>query len=540
MRPARPRPRLCRNRTAHADPGIATTCSGGSERSGLCTLRAARTHRPPPHALGAVVTAPRASVPPRSARTWFCKPAPVSPLNCARRGWENLGVDRLGCESCSATLTFAVKAGLSAAERKIAADKFAGKLESGHDDLCPWRGKTCNVSLAAFPPLSQAVIEVIARGRPVGVSALPAVTASSPTPPRTQARFRSRVEAIQGASALLEIPALAPAAVARIAETHRRSLGMLVQQGALRQHSLEVPESPRDPRKGAEHGEGAARNAGTPAADSEPLQAATADATGAARLLALCGWDLVAPGLTSEPGASLPDATTPPQLRCGLCGAKRVLRTRLEVSGDRDNRGAGDGARAWSAGEGHARPAPPVASADAIRLRDLGRTIAGGDPSQAVVRAARLGLISAAPFGSRSVQPAFGPATPPPLARTRPPPVQTPASAPATVGAVVGEVMTPRMGPPVPRRGREAEEATAMDPLAAHRPFCPVVVSPVGEEGNYGEGTYSMCAWRGQEAQVGGWDRVWSGPVVFCRDAPDGGGAHRVGLLPGGSGGTCR
>jgi len=393
-----------------------------------------------------------------SARTWFCKPAPVSPLNCARRGWENLGVDRLGCESCSATLTFAVKAGLSAAERKIAADKFAGKLESGHDDLCPWRGKTCNVSLAAFPPLSQAVIE---------------------------ARFRSRVEAIQGASALLEIPALAPAAVARIAETHRRSLGMLVQQGALRQHSLEVPESPRDPRKGAEHGEGAARNAGTPAADSEPLQAATADATGAARLLALCGWDLVAPGLTSEPGASLPDATTPPQLRCGLCGAKRVLRTRLEVSGDRDNRGAGDGARAWSAGEGHARPAPPVASADAIRLRDLGRTIAGGDPSQAVVRAARLGLISAAPFGSRSVQPAFGPATPPPLARTRPPPVQTPASAPATVGAVVGEVMTPRMGPPVPRRGREAEEATAMDPLAAHRPFCPVVVSPVGEEGNY-------------------------------------------------------
>lgn len=32
------------------------------------------------------------------AGTWFCKPEPISPVECARRGWLNTGVDMLTCE----------------------------------------------------------------------------------------------------------------------------------------------------------------------------------------------------------------------------------------------------------------------------------------------------------------------------------------------------------------------------------------------------------------------------------------------------------
>jgi C3HC zinc finger-like len=30
--------------------------------------------------------------------TWFCKPAPAGPIECARRGWVNAGQDLLSCE----------------------------------------------------------------------------------------------------------------------------------------------------------------------------------------------------------------------------------------------------------------------------------------------------------------------------------------------------------------------------------------------------------------------------------------------------------
>ena len=32
------------------------------------------------------------------AATWFCKPAAISPVECARRGWLNSGPDMLTCE----------------------------------------------------------------------------------------------------------------------------------------------------------------------------------------------------------------------------------------------------------------------------------------------------------------------------------------------------------------------------------------------------------------------------------------------------------
>lgn len=33
-------------------------------------------------------------------RTWFGKPAPVSPTECARRGWQNTASDEITCEVC--------------------------------------------------------------------------------------------------------------------------------------------------------------------------------------------------------------------------------------------------------------------------------------------------------------------------------------------------------------------------------------------------------------------------------------------------------
>jgi hypothetical protein len=30
--------------------------------------------------------------------TWFCKPAAISPVECARRGWTNTAADLLTCE----------------------------------------------------------------------------------------------------------------------------------------------------------------------------------------------------------------------------------------------------------------------------------------------------------------------------------------------------------------------------------------------------------------------------------------------------------
>ena len=37
--------------------------------------------------------------------TWFAKPLDLSPLMCARYGWENIDTDMLRCVSCRACLS---------------------------------------------------------------------------------------------------------------------------------------------------------------------------------------------------------------------------------------------------------------------------------------------------------------------------------------------------------------------------------------------------------------------------------------------------
>ena len=49
-----------------------------------------------------------------SIRTWFGKPACLSPLECARFGWWNASTDTVKCRSCNAQLTFQFPSQLSA------------------------------------------------------------------------------------------------------------------------------------------------------------------------------------------------------------------------------------------------------------------------------------------------------------------------------------------------------------------------------------------------------------------------------------------
>ncbi|PON72701.1 Zinc finger, C3HC-like [Parasponia andersonii] len=89
---------------------------------------------------------------------WFGKPKVVSSLACAQRGWVNVEVDKIACESCSANLSFALLPSWTHAEVQNAGEAFAKELDSGHKVTCPWRGNSCPESLVQFPPTSQSAL----------------------------------------------------------------------------------------------------------------------------------------------------------------------------------------------------------------------------------------------------------------------------------------------------------------------------------------------------------------------------------------------
>ncbi|KAL2462840.1 C3HC zinc finger-like [Forsythia ovata] len=84
--------------------------------------------------------------------TWFARPQVVSPVNCARRGWINVDVDTIACESCGARLLFSTPSAWAQQQVEKAAMVFSLKLETGHKLLCPWLNNSCTEELAQFPP----------------------------------------------------------------------------------------------------------------------------------------------------------------------------------------------------------------------------------------------------------------------------------------------------------------------------------------------------------------------------------------------------
>lgn len=90
--------------------------------------------------------------------TWFAKPQTISAVNCARRGWINVDMDTLACESCGARLLFSTPSSWTQQQVEKAALVFSLKLDTGHKLLCPWVDNICDEKLAEFPPKPTAVL----------------------------------------------------------------------------------------------------------------------------------------------------------------------------------------------------------------------------------------------------------------------------------------------------------------------------------------------------------------------------------------------
>uniref|UniRef100_A0A5B7BCB4 C3HC-type domain-containing protein n=1 Tax=Davidia involucrata TaxID=16924 RepID=A0A5B7BCB4_DAVIN len=90
--------------------------------------------------------------------TWFAKPKVVSAVNCARRGWVNVEMDIIACESCGVRLLFSTPSSWTQQQVEKAALVFSLKLDNGHKLLCPWNNNACDEKLAHFPPMPTAVL----------------------------------------------------------------------------------------------------------------------------------------------------------------------------------------------------------------------------------------------------------------------------------------------------------------------------------------------------------------------------------------------
>ncbi|XP_024967105.1 uncharacterized protein LOC112506977 [Cynara cardunculus var. scolymus] len=83
---------------------------------------------------------------------WFGKPKAASSLACARRGWVNVDVDKIQCESCGANLKYNAPDSWTPTEGDNGGEEFGNQLDEGHNVTCPWRGNSCAESLVQFPP----------------------------------------------------------------------------------------------------------------------------------------------------------------------------------------------------------------------------------------------------------------------------------------------------------------------------------------------------------------------------------------------------
>ncbi|OMO65754.1 Zinc finger, C3HC-like protein [Corchorus olitorius] len=119
---------------------------------------------------------------------WFGKPKLASSLACAQRGWMNIDVDKIACETCGACLHFASSPSWPASEGKIVSEAedaglvFSKQLDVGHKVACPWRGNSCPESLVQFPPTPQSALIAGYKDRCDGLlqfQSLPVIAASA-------------------------------------------------------------------------------------------------------------------------------------------------------------------------------------------------------------------------------------------------------------------------------------------------------------------------------------------------------------------------
>ena len=75
--------------------------------------------------------------------TWFAKPSAVAPEICASFGWSNVGLDRLECHTCKATLQYTSSKDVLELESQETVTQFLQNLEWEHDAECIWCEHQC-------------------------------------------------------------------------------------------------------------------------------------------------------------------------------------------------------------------------------------------------------------------------------------------------------------------------------------------------------------------------------------------------------------
>eukprot|EP00536_Pseudo-nitzschia_multiseries_P012153 jgi/Psemu1/290106/fgenesh1_pg.448_\ len=73
------------------------------------------------------------------ASTYYAKPPCLSPLFCARFGWENADKDMLVCSSCSSALAVTLNSKLSANTFDKLCHAYRNKIVCNHETNCPFR-----------------------------------------------------------------------------------------------------------------------------------------------------------------------------------------------------------------------------------------------------------------------------------------------------------------------------------------------------------------------------------------------------------------
>ncbi|XP_071784219.1 uncharacterized protein [Asterias amurensis] len=82
---------------------------------------------------------------------WFAKPKDLSPLYCARYGWENSDKDFLKCVSCKEILYGGLPGVWETESYSLSYSKLKESLRSSHSKICPWPDSPSPESFQSIP-----------------------------------------------------------------------------------------------------------------------------------------------------------------------------------------------------------------------------------------------------------------------------------------------------------------------------------------------------------------------------------------------------
>ncbi|GFO15447.1 nuclear-interacting partner of alk-like [Plakobranchus ocellatus] len=99
-----------------------------------------------------------------SASTWFSKPAELSPLICARYGWENVDFDMLQCVGCKTFLCGRLPMSGDSEDYNQCAEKLKKNIVASHERFCvfgtfPCSEEFCHVQVEDVVSLSASFCE---------------------------------------------------------------------------------------------------------------------------------------------------------------------------------------------------------------------------------------------------------------------------------------------------------------------------------------------------------------------------------------------